>query len=180
LSTCSGAKLALSWVPERTTLLAGGETPILRAGQLAQMFAERGVGKTWFTRTIAIVDGERWTSTRFPSTIQTSQTQELGFRRFAASSIRPTIAFRQHSRHRIDAGASPVDTLGLTGVSLGARWANARKRSRLYGGSIGYSLPTGVRPMRLNQETLGRVRAVLFGIVFALVLIAYALHRLHL
>jgi len=125
-------------------------------------------------------DGERWTSTRFPSTIQTSQTQELGFRRFAASSIRPTIAFRQHSRHRIDAGASPVDTLGLTGVSLGARWANARKRSRLYGGSIGYSLPTGVRPMRLNQETLGRVRAVLFGIVFALVLIAYALHRLHL
>jgi hypothetical protein len=34
--------------------------------------------------------------------------------------------------------------------------------------------------MRLNQETLGRVRAVLFGIVFALVLIAYALHRLHL
>jgi AAA domain-containing protein len=41
--------------PERTTLLARGETPILRAGQLAQVFAERGVGKTWFTRTIAIV-----------------------------------------------------------------------------------------------------------------------------
>jgi AAA domain len=41
--------------PERTTLLARGETPILRSGQLAQVFAERGVGKTWFTRTIAIV-----------------------------------------------------------------------------------------------------------------------------
>ena len=33
-------------------------------------------------------------------------------------------------------------------------------------------------PMRLTQETLGKARAVLFGIVFALVLIAYALHRL--
>jgi hypothetical protein len=34
--------------------------------------------------------------------------------------------------------------------------------------------------MRLTQETLGKMRAVLFGIVFAIVLIAYALHRLHL
>jgi hypothetical protein len=34
--------------------------------------------------------------------------------------------------------------------------------------------------MRLNQETLGKARAVVLGIVFALVLIAYALHRLHL
>lgn len=33
--------------------------------------------------------------------------------------------------------------------------------------------------MRLTQETLGKVRAVVLGIVFALVLIAYALHRLH-
>lgn len=32
--------------------------------------------------------------------------------------------------------------------------------------------------MRLTQETLGKVRAVVFGIVFAIVLIAYALHRL--
>lgn len=41
--------------PHRATLLARGDTPILRAGQLAQVFAERGVGKTWFARTIAIV-----------------------------------------------------------------------------------------------------------------------------
>ena len=41
--------------PERATLLARGETPILRAGQLAELFAVRGVGKTWFARTIAIV-----------------------------------------------------------------------------------------------------------------------------
>jgi hypothetical protein len=40
--------------PYRATLLARSETPILRAGQLAQVFAERGVGKTWFTRTLAI------------------------------------------------------------------------------------------------------------------------------
>ena len=33
--------------------------------------------------------------------------------------------------------------------------------------------------MRLTQETIGKARAVLFGVVFALVLIAYALHRLH-
>jgi hypothetical protein len=33
--------------------------------------------------------------------------------------------------------------------------------------------------MRLNQDTLGKARAVVFGIVLALVLIAYALHRLH-
>ena len=32
--------------------------------------------------------------------------------------------------------------------------------------------------MRLTQETLGKTRAVVFGIVFALVLIAYVLHRL--
>ena len=41
--------------PYRPTLLANGETPILRSGQLAQVFAERGVGKTWFTRTLALV-----------------------------------------------------------------------------------------------------------------------------
>jgi len=32
--------------------------------------------------------------------------------------------------------------------------------------------------MRLTQETLGRARAIVFGIVFAIVLIAYVLHRL--
>ena len=33
--------------------------------------------------------------------------------------------------------------------------------------------------MRLNQETLGRIRAIVFGVVFVLILIAYVLHRLH-
>ena len=32
--------------------------------------------------------------------------------------------------------------------------------------------------MRLTQETLGKARAVILGVVLALVLIAYALHRL--
>jgi hypothetical protein len=32
--------------------------------------------------------------------------------------------------------------------------------------------------MKLSQETLGKARAVVFGIVLALLLIAYALHRL--
>jgi len=32
--------------------------------------------------------------------------------------------------------------------------------------------------MRLTHETLDRARAVVFGIVFAIVLIAYVLHRL--
>jgi putative DNA primase/helicase len=41
--------------PERATLLARGDTPVLRAGQLAELFAVRGVGKTWLTRTLAIV-----------------------------------------------------------------------------------------------------------------------------
>lgn len=33
--------------------------------------------------------------------------------------------------------------------------------------------------MRLTRETVGKAEAIVFGIVFALVLIAYALHRLH-
>jgi len=41
--------------PVRPTLLARGNTPVLRAGQLAQVFAVRGVGKTWLTRTLAMV-----------------------------------------------------------------------------------------------------------------------------
>jgi len=44
-------------------------------------------------------------------------------------------------------------------------------------GFNGCSLPTGFA-VRLAHETLGKVRAVIFGIVLALVLIAYALHRL--
>jgi hypothetical protein len=32
--------------------------------------------------------------------------------------------------------------------------------------------------MRFTQKTLGKVRAVVFGVVFAILLIAFALHRL--
>jgi len=32
--------------------------------------------------------------------------------------------------------------------------------------------------MRFTRETLGKARAVVFGVVFAIVLIAFALHRL--
>ena len=35
------------------TLLARDDTPILRAGQLAQIFGERGIGKTLFARSLA-------------------------------------------------------------------------------------------------------------------------------
>jgi hypothetical protein len=31
--------------------------------------------------------------------------------------------------------------------------------------------------MRITHETLGKVRAVVFGVVLALILIAYVLHR---
>jgi hypothetical protein len=41
--------------PRRATLLACGETPILRAGQLAEIYGQRGIGKTLFTRTLALV-----------------------------------------------------------------------------------------------------------------------------
>ena len=34
--------------------------------------------------------------------------------------------------------------------------------------------------MRLNQETLGKARAIVFGVVFAVLLIAFLLHRLRL
>jgi len=33
--------------------------------------------------------------------------------------------------------------------------------------------------MRFTAETLGKARAIVFGIVLAIILIAYSLHRLH-
>jgi hypothetical protein len=42
-------------IPPRPTLMAFGQTPVIRAGQLGQVFAERGLGKTWFDLTLALL-----------------------------------------------------------------------------------------------------------------------------
>lgn len=49
------AQLAEHTFPERQPLLWRGETVVFRAGHLAQVYAERGVGKTWFAATLAVV-----------------------------------------------------------------------------------------------------------------------------
>lgn len=41
--------------PEQRPLLWRGDTPIFRAGHLAEVFAERGVGKTWFLMSLGLV-----------------------------------------------------------------------------------------------------------------------------
>ena len=59
------------------------------------------------------------------------------------------------------------------------RWPRRRLTTNRLGGWLGVAYRQELA-MRLTQETLGKVRAVAFGVVFALVLIAYAVHRLHL
>jgi hypothetical protein len=41
--------------PPRRTVLARGDYPVLRQGNIVQVFAYRGVGKTWFLETLALV-----------------------------------------------------------------------------------------------------------------------------
>jgi putative DNA primase/helicase len=41
--------------PPRPPILNRHDTPVIRAGQLGQLFAERGLGKTWFMATLALV-----------------------------------------------------------------------------------------------------------------------------
>ena len=41
--------------PARRTLLLRGDTPILCAGHLGELFAERGLGKTWLLQTLGLV-----------------------------------------------------------------------------------------------------------------------------
>jgi putative DNA primase/helicase len=41
--------------PTRRVLLARGDTAIFREGHIGQVYAERGVGKTWFLQTLALV-----------------------------------------------------------------------------------------------------------------------------
>lgn len=40
--------------PPRRAILLRGETPILRAGHLGEIFAERGIGKTWLLQSLAL------------------------------------------------------------------------------------------------------------------------------
>ena len=48
------ADLAVHQFPPRRTLLARADTPILRAAQLAQVYGERGTGKSWFAQSLAL------------------------------------------------------------------------------------------------------------------------------
>jgi hypothetical protein len=41
--------------PERRPILYRGDTPILREGHIAQVHAERGIGKTWFVNTLGMI-----------------------------------------------------------------------------------------------------------------------------
>jgi hypothetical protein len=49
-----GALAATQFRP-RATLLARGDLPVLREGHLAELFAVRGIGKTWLVRTLAML-----------------------------------------------------------------------------------------------------------------------------
>ncbi|MCC7179036.1 MAG: AAA family ATPase [Acidobacteria bacterium] len=49
------ADLSAHRFPPRRTLLTRADTPILRAGQLMQIFGERGTGKTLFAQSLALV-----------------------------------------------------------------------------------------------------------------------------
>ncbi len=48
-------ELALLTFPERKPVLLRGDTVIFRAGHIGQIYAERGVGKTWFAQTLGLV-----------------------------------------------------------------------------------------------------------------------------
>jgi AAA domain len=48
-------ELAAHRFADRRTLLSRAGTPILRAGHLAQVFAPRGTGKSWYLRTLALI-----------------------------------------------------------------------------------------------------------------------------
>ena len=49
------AELAANRFADRRTLLSRTGTPILKAGHLAQVFAPRGTGKSWYLRTLALI-----------------------------------------------------------------------------------------------------------------------------
>lgn len=48
-------QLAEHVFPDRRTLFVRNDTPVFRAAHLAELYAERGVGKTWFAQTLALV-----------------------------------------------------------------------------------------------------------------------------
>ncbi|HXG90185.1 MAG TPA: AAA family ATPase [Vicinamibacterales bacterium] len=49
------ADLVAHRFPTRRAILTRADTPVLRAGHLGQIYAERGIGKTWFMQTLALV-----------------------------------------------------------------------------------------------------------------------------
>ena len=110
-----------------------------------------------------------WTLPRRIRQRHHSRKTDSRFIRCLDSLSRPTL-----TSGRDDEG-SPRYALGLAGASLaGCRLEALPLRLEA---DVGCSLPTV--SMRLTHDTLGKARAVVFGIVFAIVLIAYALHRLH-
>jgi hypothetical protein len=59
------SQLATHRFPRRNTLLCRSGEPFLRAGQLAEIYAERGFGKTWVLQTMAVVAATRATALGF-------------------------------------------------------------------------------------------------------------------
>ena len=49
------AELLHTTFPPRRGLLYRGDVPVIREGNLAQLHVPRGVGKTWFSETLATV-----------------------------------------------------------------------------------------------------------------------------
>jgi putative DNA primase/helicase len=47
--------LSLAVFPVRKPILMRGDTPVLCAGHLAEVYAERGIGKTWFALTLGLI-----------------------------------------------------------------------------------------------------------------------------
>ncbi len=54
-------------LPDRFVILERNGEPLFREGQLIQVFAERGLGKTWFTRTLALIMACRASAMEFTS-----------------------------------------------------------------------------------------------------------------
>jgi hypothetical protein len=48
-------QLAMHSFPARKPLLVRGETAVFREGHLGELYAERGIGKTWLSKTLALV-----------------------------------------------------------------------------------------------------------------------------
>jgi putative DNA primase/helicase len=72
LVSLTGTQLVTHVFPHRRALLLRGDTAILREGHLGQIYAERGVGKTWLMTTLALVaiDGGEAMGFRAPTPVR--------------------------------------------------------------------------------------------------------------